>query len=152
MHDAELERRSVNLDVFERRHDVRVVTRPADEAEQPAAWEAFWRRRDPTPDTPRNEYQVEFFRRLRYAEQHFGARPGPRRRYVAVLGDAELDEGNVWEAVIDTSTRHLGNALWCIDLNRQSLDRVVPIIKAIELQKQFEASGWQVLEIGRAHV
>ena len=47
--------------------------------EQAALWEAFWRRRDPTPETPRNEYQIEFFRRLRYADQHFlGFGPGWR--------------------------------------------------------------------------
>jgi GWxTD domain-containing protein len=47
--------------------------------EQATLWEAFWRRRDPTPDTPRNEYQIEFFRRLRYADQHFlGFGPGWR--------------------------------------------------------------------------
>lgn len=80
-----------------------------------------------------------------YIESHFGS--GTGGRFISLMGDAELDEGNVWEAVIDTTTRHLGNALWCIDLNRQSLDRVVPIIKAIELQKQFEASGWQVIEL-----
>jgi len=39
--------------------------------QQSEAWDRFWRRRDPTPDTPRNEFMVEFFRRLRYAEQHF---------------------------------------------------------------------------------
>lgn len=50
---------------------------PADQ--QGAAWERFWRRRDPTPDTPRNEFQLEFFRRLRYSEQHFqGFGPGWR--------------------------------------------------------------------------
>lgn len=49
------------------------------EDEQAAAWEAFWRRRDPTPDTPRNEFQLEFFRRLHHAEQHFqGFGPGWR--------------------------------------------------------------------------
>lgn len=42
-------------------------------------WEAFWRRRDPTPETARNEYQIEFFRRLRHASQHFlGFGPGWR--------------------------------------------------------------------------
>ncbi len=47
--------------------------------EQAAAWDRFWRRRDPTPDTPANEFQIEFFRRLRYAEQHFqGFGPGWR--------------------------------------------------------------------------
>ena len=80
-----------------------------------------------------------------YVESHFGS--GTGGRFVSLMGDAELDEGNVWEAVIDTSTRHLANALWIVDLNRQSLDRVVPIIKSIELQKQFEASGWQVVEL-----
>lgn len=42
---------------------------PADKQE--AAWDDFWRRRDPTPETARNEYEIEFFRRLRYADQHF---------------------------------------------------------------------------------
>ena len=47
--------------------------------EQAEKWEAFWRRRDPTPETARNEYQIEFFRRLRYADQHFlGFGPGWR--------------------------------------------------------------------------
>ena len=47
--------------------------------QQAALWEVFWRRRDPTPDTPRNEYQIEFFRRMRYSDQHFlGFGPGWR--------------------------------------------------------------------------
>ena len=50
---------------------------PADQRAR--GWEEFWRRRDPTPDTPRNEAMIEFFRRVRYAEQHFqGAGPGWR--------------------------------------------------------------------------
>ncbi len=40
-------------------------------ADQAAGWEAFWQRRDPTPDTPRNEALLEFFRRVRYASRHF---------------------------------------------------------------------------------
>jgi GWxTD domain-containing protein len=43
----------------------------AAEADQAAAWEAFWKRRDPTPETARNEALIEFLRRIRYAEQHF---------------------------------------------------------------------------------
>jgi len=39
--------------------------------QQASGWEEFWRRRDPTPDTPRNEAMLEFFRRVRYAERHF---------------------------------------------------------------------------------
>jgi GWxTD domain-containing protein len=47
--------------------------------EQATMWDAFWRRRDPTPETQRNEYQIEFFRRMRYADQHYlGFGPGWR--------------------------------------------------------------------------
>jgi len=46
---------------------------------QAQGWEEIWRRRDPTPDTPRNENQIEFFRRVRYTERHFqGFGPGWR--------------------------------------------------------------------------
>jgi GWxTD domain-containing protein len=47
--------------------------------DQERGWEEFWRRRDPTPETVRNEAMIEFFRRVRYAEQHFqGFGPGWR--------------------------------------------------------------------------
>ena len=47
--------------------------------QQARGWEEFWKKRDPTPDTPRNEAMIEFFRRLRYANQHFqGLGPGWR--------------------------------------------------------------------------
>jgi len=39
--------------------------------EQTKGWAEFWQRRDPTPGTPRNENMLEFFRRLRYVDQHF---------------------------------------------------------------------------------
>lgn len=79
-----------------------------------------------------------------YAQSHFAAVTS--RRFIAIIGDAELDEGNVWEAVLDQSLAGLGNLLWIVDLNRQSLDRVVPGIRAGQLQRLFEESGWQVLE------
>lgn len=80
----------------------------------------------------------------RYVDAHFGARP--RSRFVALVGDAELDEGNVWEAVGDPVTAGLGGVVWVVDLNRQSLDRVVPGVKAASLQRMFAENGWQVLE------
>jgi GWxTD domain-containing protein len=47
--------------------------------QQAAGWEEFWRRRDPTPDSSRNEALIEFIRRVRYAEHHFqGFGPGWR--------------------------------------------------------------------------
>ena len=65
---------------------------------------------------------------------------------MGVIGDAELDEGNVWEAILDQALAGLDNLLWIVDLNRQSLDRVVPGIRARQLERLFEESGWQVLE------
>jgi GWxTD domain-containing protein len=47
--------------------------------QQTKGWEEFWRRRDPTPETPRNEAMLEFFRRVHYAGEHFqGYGPGWR--------------------------------------------------------------------------
>jgi pyruvate dehydrogenase E1 component len=80
----------------------------------------------------------------RYAKLHFG--DVTSKRYIALLGDAELDEGNVWEAVFEDHIQGLGNVMWIIDLNRQSLDRVIPGIRAAQLKSLFQASGWQVLE------
>ena len=81
----------------------------------------------------------------RYVATHFGASTGGR--YISLLGDAELDEGNLWEAVAEPLTRGLGNALWIVDLNRQSLDRVIPGIRAAELESHFRSSGWDVIEL-----
>ena len=58
-------------------------------------------------------------------------------RFISLLGDAELDEGNIWEALAEPLARRLGNVLWIVDLNRQSLDRVIPGIRAAELEAQF---------------
>ncbi|MGB9739313.1 transketolase-like TK C-terminal-containing protein [Chloroflexus sp.] len=79
-----------------------------------------------------------------YAASHFN-RPATQR-FISLVGDAELDEGNVWEAVIDPALAELDNLLWIVDLNRQSLDRVVPGIRAAHLKRLFAESGWRVLE------
>ena len=81
----------------------------------------------------------------RYVETHFGASTGGR--YISLLGDAELDEGNLWEALAEPLARRLGNVLWIVDLNRQSLDRVIPGIRAAELEAMFRTSGWDVIEL-----
>ncbi|HMD94980.1 MAG TPA: pyruvate dehydrogenase, partial [Trebonia sp.] len=73
-------------------------------------------------------------------------RPGPGRQY-SLVGDAELDEGAVWEAILDPGVAELGELTWIVDLNRQSLDRVVPNIAAGRLQGMFGAAGWQVLTL-----
>ena len=79
----------------------------------------------------------------RYVAGHFDVPRGGRQ--VALIGDAELDEGAVWEALVDPMTPQLGEALWVVDLNRQSLDRIVPDIAAERIAKMFEAVGWQTI-------
>jgi pyruvate dehydrogenase E1 component len=80
----------------------------------------------------------------RYVDAHFGSRP--RSRFIALVGDAELDEGNIWEAIADPATAGLGDVLWIIDVNRQSLDRVVPGVRIAQWQQQFTAAGWHVAQ------
>ena len=80
----------------------------------------------------------------RYARLHFG--DVTARRFVAIVGDAELDEGNVWEAVAEEALAGLGNVMLVVDLNRQNLDRVVPGVRAAQLKGLFAAAGWRVLE------
>ena len=41
----------------------------------------------------------------------------------------------------------LGNLLWIVDLNRQSLDRVIPGIRIQRFEAFFRSSGWQALEM-----
>ncbi len=80
----------------------------------------------------------------RYVADH-GGTPGRGRQY-SLVGDAELDEGAVWEAVSDPLVRELGEVVWIVDLNRQSLDRVLASGSAARVERMFEAAGWQVIE------
>ncbi|MFT4395991.1 transketolase-like TK C-terminal-containing protein [Gordonia lacunae] len=81
----------------------------------------------------------------RYVQTATGT-AGSGRQY-SLVGDAELDEGAVWEAILDPGVAELGEVVWIVDLNRQSLDRVVPNIAAGRLEKMFAAAGWQVLTV-----
>jgi pyruvate dehydrogenase E1 component len=81
----------------------------------------------------------------RYVNTRLGA--GGTGRQWSLVGDAELDEGAVWEAVLDPMVAELGEVVWVVDLNRQSLDRVVPMMGATRLQGMFAAAGWQVLTV-----
>src|ERR1700759_87760 len=75
----------------------------------------------------------------RYGAGHFAApRGGPQ---IALIGDAELDEGACWEAIADPMVARLGEVMWVVDLNRQSLDRVVPDIAAGRLAAVFGGAG-----------
>ena len=81
----------------------------------------------------------------RYLAPHFGTRAPSR--VVGLHGAAELDEGNIWEAVADPATAGVGDVMWVVDFNRQSLDRVVPGIRIVQWRASFEAAGWHVVEV-----
>jgi pyruvate dehydrogenase E1 component len=81
----------------------------------------------------------------RYVRDHFGR--APQGRYIAIVGDAELDEGNIPEALGEATAYGLHNLWWIIDFNRQSLDRIIPDQVASQIRRQFEAKDWQVLEL-----
>src|SRR5215216_7461899 len=81
----------------------------------------------------------------RYVAGHFEVPRGGRQ--IALLGDAELDEGACWEAIADPMVSKLGEVMWVVDLNRQSLDRVVPDIAAGRLEAMFEAAGWHCVMV-----
>jgi pyruvate dehydrogenase E1 component len=82
----------------------------------------------------------------RYLNGRFAASDAPGRQY-SLLGDAELDEGAVWEAIVDPGVAELGEVVWVVDVNRQSLDRVVPQMAADRLRGMFTAAGWQVITL-----
>ncbi|GAA1958192.1 transketolase-like TK C-terminal-containing protein [Amycolatopsis minnesotensis] len=86
----------------------------------------------------------------RYVETATGG-AGTGRQF-SLVGDAELDEGAIWEAILDPSVADLGELVWIVDLNRQSLDRVVPNIAAGRLRGMFAAAGWQVLTLKYGHL
>jgi pyruvate dehydrogenase E1 component len=79
----------------------------------------------------------------RYVRDHFGHNTSGR--YIALVGDAELDEGNVPEALGEASAYGLRDLWWIIDINRQSLDHIAPDGQVVQIARMFGAKGWEVL-------
>jgi pyruvate dehydrogenase E1 component len=71
----------------------------------------------------------------------------PGGRMVAVVGDAELDEGNVFEAMLEGWKHDVRNLWWVIDYNRQSLDAVVSDRLFNRIDSLFTAMGWRVVTL-----
>ena len=71
----------------------------------------------------------------------------PDGRMVALVGDAELDEGNVYEALQEGWKNDLRNCWWIIDYNRQSLDGIVREGLFERVEKIFDAFGWEVVRV-----
>ncbi|MBN9262876.1 MAG: transketolase [Hyphomicrobium sp.] len=71
----------------------------------------------------------------------------PKGRMIALMGDAEFDEGNVHEALLEYWKHGLKNCWWVVDYNRQSLDSVVSDKLFMKVAGMFENLGWEVILI-----
>ena len=71
----------------------------------------------------------------------------PAGRMVAILGDAELDEGNVFEALLEGWKHDVRNLWWVIDYNRHSLDGVVHDYLFQRIGEFFGSVGWRVVNL-----
>lgn len=72
---------------------------------------------------------------------------GKPGRMIALVGDAELDEGNIYEALQEGWKHDLRNCWWIIDYNRQSLDGVVREGLYSRIEPVFKAFGWNVVTL-----
>ena len=68
-------------------------------------------------------------------------------KMVALLGDAELDEGNIYEALLEGAKQNVRNCWWVIDYNRQSLDAVVADELHLKIDELFASMGWRVVTL-----
>jgi len=68
-------------------------------------------------------------------------------RMISILGDAELDEGNIYEALLEGWKKELKNTWWIIDFNRQSLDAVINDDLYQRILDFFESVGWEVVTL-----
>jgi pyruvate dehydrogenase E1 component len=71
----------------------------------------------------------------------------PEGRHIAIAGDAELDEGNIYEALLEGWKHDVRDVWWIIDYNRQSLDSVVPDRLFGRIEGLFRDMGWDVVTI-----
>ncbi|HEU5284937.1 MAG TPA: transketolase [Sphingomicrobium sp.] len=82
-----------------------------------------------------------------YLSAHGWLAEADRGRFVALVGDAELDEGNVYEALIEAYKHDIRNVWWIVDYNRQSLDAVSADRMFERFDEIFKSCGWRVVEL-----
>ncbi|MEL6826820.1 MAG: transketolase [Pseudomonadota bacterium] len=73
--------------------------------------------------------------------------PDQAGRFISLLGDAELDEGNIYEALIEAYKHDIRNSWWIVDYNRQSLDATTSEKMFDRFDDMFETAGWDVLTL-----
>ena len=80
-----------------------------------------------------------------YVRAHGWALNRPEGRMISLVGDAELDEGNIFEALLEGWKQGLRNCWWIVDYNRQSLDAVVREGLWERYEQLFKNFGWDVV-------
>jgi pyruvate dehydrogenase E1 component len=80
-----------------------------------------------------------------FVKAHGWAKDWPEGRMVSLLGDAEMDEGNIFEALMEGWKHGLRNCWWVVDYNRQSLDAVIREGLWERFESIFQNFGWDVV-------
>src|ERR1700710_1157499 len=80
-----------------------------------------------------------------YVKSHGWMKDRPEGRMIALVGDAEMDEGNIFEALLEGWKHGLRNTWWVVDYNRQSLDAVVREGLWEKFESMFRNFGWDVV-------
>src|SRR6201985_3548296 len=80
-----------------------------------------------------------------YVRAHGWAKDRPEGRMIALVGDAEMDEGNIFEALLEGWKHGLRNTWWIVDYNRQSLDALVLEGLWEKFETMFRNFGWDVV-------
>ncbi len=78
---------------------------------------------------------------------HGNLAPADAGRMIALMGDAELDEGNIYEALIEAYKHDIRNCWWVVDYNRQSLDATTADRMFRRFDDIFETCGWRVVTL-----
>ena len=71
----------------------------------------------------------------------------PKGRMVALIGDAEMDEGNIFECLLEGWKHDIRNCWWIIDYNRQSLDGIVHEGLWARFEAIFASFGWNIVRL-----
>lgn len=82
-----------------------------------------------------------------YLVAHGRLAPADTGRMIALMGDAELDEGNIYECLIEAYKHDVRNCWWIVDYNRQSLDATTADRMFDRFDDIFETCGWRVLTL-----
>ena len=82
-----------------------------------------------------------------YLVAHGALDPSNTGRMVALMGDAELDEGNIYECLIEGYKHDVRNCWWIVDYNRQSLDHTTADRMFRRFDDIFRTCGWRVVTL-----